>query len=153
MVKTNETKKEKKVRKKAHIQNIYLIRILNPRFNKGRKRIDNEREKKDEKENTRKPQSFTCELQTTLTIHIVILTRGKANFLNSSQKKISQQMLKNTIGNHFVNFYQYRIVHTYIIGLYNPLVRTTTQLLTSLLLCVLIVYNEWRDQQFKVNSE
>ena len=34
-------------RKKAHSQNrTYLIRILNPRFNKGRKRIDNERKAK-----------------------------------------------------------------------------------------------------------
>ena len=44
-------------------------------------------------------------------------------------------------------------IHTYIIGHYNTPVSITTQLLTRLMLCALIFIREWRDLQFKVDSE
>ena len=43
-------------------------------------------------------------------------------------------------------------IHTYIIGHYNPSARITNQLLTPLMLCVNFI-REWRDLQFKVDSE
>ena len=99
-------------------------------------------------ENQKNSSQSTC-LNTGLPIFTFII--GHYNLIVRSC-----HIFLSIVNNFNSNYQRLLFVDThisFIIGLYNPSVRITSQLLTPLMSCALIFIHEWLDLQFKVDSE